>query len=71
VQFLSKLQELFQSRDRDTLVHQHNVLSETPLHLEVQQLMELGATFFLGHAQLFFWISAPDTPCQSEIFRSN
>jgi hypothetical protein len=41
VQFLSKLQELFQSRDRETLVHQHNVLSETPLHLEVQQLMEL------------------------------
>lgn len=39
--FLQKAQEYFQSWTQDTLLNRHNVLSDTPLHMERQQLLEL------------------------------
>ncbi len=39
--FLKKVQEVFQSWSMDTLKRYHTILSETPLHLERQQLLQL------------------------------
>ncbi|ELR15892.1 IPT/TIG domain containing protein [Acanthamoeba castellanii str. Neff] len=39
--FLKKVQEVFQSWSFDTMKRYHSILSETPLHLERQQLLQL------------------------------
>lgn len=41
LEFLQRAQEIFQSWSRDTLAHYHQDLSETPLHLERQRLLQL------------------------------
>ena len=41
LEFLLKAQEQFQAWTQDTLVQLHTVLSDTPLHMERQQLLQL------------------------------
>ncbi|KAL6078159.1 DNA repair protein rad10 domain-containing protein, variant 2 [Balamuthia mandrillaris] len=41
--FIKKVQEAFQSWSPETLERYHNVLAETPLHLERQQLLQLDS----------------------------
>jgi hypothetical protein len=41
LEFLLKAQEQFQAWTQDTLVQLHSVLSDTPLHMERQQLLQL------------------------------
>lgn len=40
-EFMEKVQQIFQSWTRETLLHYNEVLSSTPLHMERQQLLQL------------------------------
>lgn len=41
VEFMQKAQEIFQSWTQEVIQNHHHVLSETPLHMERQQLLQL------------------------------